>query len=397
MAVKIFLDSGSAIMTDGDWNGSPNNYFTDPPTPEIEGEKDANIPGDSIDVIDSIVLNTDTSGFDLDSATGAALAVDLEVIGDHNDPTGETLTIVTVINEGTGTEAELDESVLFNTSATEGFWSGDVGPTTTGAQPAQGNLFIIDSEGREIQSQLPPPADGPGSFAGDVDFSDDTVDDIINEIATLISKNGESASLSTTIAADGVDTITLNREIPTENSPDDGVDISQTSATASLVVDFDGDKDISNMVFYFGSGDLEDGCLKLKIDDFDEFWSNVNPGYDSTSTLDMMIDDATLKDLFNQFYGDELDAKYDLDGDGDWEDDWDFGGFSTKAGNNFDTDYLDTSVKNWKNQANGEGQYIGLASLADECYGKKEHAAFSIDAAYWDGDSWESNIDDLFA
>ncbi|MCL5777553.1 hypothetical protein M1105_11210 [Limibaculum sp. FT325] len=317
-------------MTDGDWNGSPNNYFTNPVTPEIEN--------DTIDVLDSIELDIDLSAYDLSASASSQIQLDLEVIGDHNDPDGETLTIETVINEGELDEATLDTSVLFNTSATESFWSGEVGPTTTGAQPAQGNLYIIDSDGVEIRSTLP-----PGQSGGLDSFSDDTVNDIIDETAELFSEDGESASLSTTISAAGVDTITLNLQIPTENSPDDGVDISQTSATASLVVDFDSTKDISNMVFYFSDGD--GGCLKLKIDDFDEFWENLNPGYDSTSTFDMMIDDATLKALFNEFFGDALDAKYDLGGDAGWEDDWEFAGFSTKAGANFDLEYTNDQLK----------------------------------------------------
>ncbi|MBK0398743.1 hypothetical protein H0I76_06050 [Limibaculum sp. M0105] len=370
-------------MTDGDWNGSPDEYFQDLTIPRVED--------DNMDTEDSIVLDlssVDTTGYDLDAAT-LSYQIELEVIGDHNDPDGETLTIETIINDGESDEATLDTSVLLNDAATEGFWSGDVGPTSTGAQPEQGNLYILDSDGVEIRSTLPPGQDG-----GLDSFSDDTVDDIINEDAELFSEDGESASLSAVIGAEGVKTITLNLRIPEEDSPDDGVDISQTSATASLVVDFDSDKDISNMVFYFTSGDPDDGCLKLKIDEFDDFWEHVNTTADSTSTFDMMISDETLKDLFNDYFGNPLDNKYDLDGDGEWEDDWTFGGFSTKAGNNFDLEY---SIDNLKKNARGEGEYIGLTSLAEDCYGKKEKVAFSIDAAYYDGTEWVGNIDDLFA
>jgi hypothetical protein len=196
----------------------------------------------------------------------------------------------------------------------------------------------------------------------------------------------------------GESSLNFNFEISDEDSgPNEGVDFAQIGMTITAVGDYYGDKDISNMVFYFGSDDPEEGCVKLKIDDFDAFWDNVasESGLDSTSTVDMTIDDATLKSLFNEFCGDELDAKYDLDGDGEWEDDWEFGGFSTKAGNNFDLQYAEDSLK--KN-ANGEGEYYGDTSLAMECYGKKEAFACTIDAAEYDDGSgeWVSNIDALF-
>jgi hypothetical protein len=212
------------------------------------------------------------------------------------------------------------------------------------------------------------------------------------DTATLYSGTGDWNTIATSLVLDpSVDTLTFDLEIPGENSAEDGVDISQTTATLDLVVDFDSDKDISNMVFYLGSEDSDD-CVKLKIDGFDEYWENLNgAGYDTTSTFDMMIDDATLKGLFNQFCGEELDQAYDIDGDGEWENDWNFGGFSTKAGNNRDTDYAPKP-----NQARGKGEYIGSSDLADACYG--EAADCEIDAAHYDvtSETWMSNIDDLF-
>ena len=241
MAVKFFLDEGSAIMSDGDWNGAPDDYFQLGTVAQVED--------DNQDIEDSITLDTDPSSFDTSGAAGAEIAVDLVVLGDHNHAGGETLTIESRADGGL-----VDTSTLLKSDADDGFWSGDIfqtdgllGRPNMGAQPDQGDLFVIDSDGNEIQSQL-----GPG-FAGDADFTADTVTDIINEEASLISKDGEAAHISGSFDAD-VDQIIFDLEIPMEFSAEDGVDISQTTATASLSVDFDSGIDISNTVFYFTDG-----------------------------------------------------------------------------------------------------------------------------------------------
>ncbi len=82
MPAKLSLGSQTVIMSDGDWNGSPDNYFAS--TGEIEDT--------TTDIEDSITF--DLSGYDLEGAEGQ-LDVELEILGDHNNATAESLTIAT--------------------------------------------------------------------------------------------------------------------------------------------------------------------------------------------------------------------------------------------------------------------------------------------------------------
>jgi hypothetical protein len=227
MAIPIVFD-GIAQLTDGDWNGDPNDFT--PINPDLSDEFTVDLQF---------------------AANGWSGTLSLAIVGDLNS-TDETLTV-----EITGQ----DTTILFDGDAgNNGPFLGGVQTSSFGAQPAEGDVAIDGEQGR-------------AGAAGD--FSQATIDkmgeDDEDNLATFTFEGAPDSVLTGEFdLSDATDIeFTISPETPGGGRGVDFAQIEWTLTATPNTLTFG--SAISNFVAYLDCDDDGSAETKVKLDE----WSNL--------------------------------------------------------------------------------------------------------------------------